>query len=158
MLAVFRDSAPIRWAFSRRLPIFLMLTLLLAALAWFSPYPPTRTFMTPQDLPPSWAHPFGTNSRGQDLLWWMAFAVRNSLILGVITAVVSRLIAIFVGLVSGYRGGFIDRALMSANDSFVVLAGVADPGLAELLAARATEPGHACLAVGAVWLAVGRAA
>ncbi|MEJ5249441.1 ABC transporter permease [Caldilinea sp.] len=120
MLAVFRDLLRYDGRF-RVASLFLMLTLLLAALAWFSPYPPTRTFMTPQDLPPSLEHPFGTNSRGQDLLWWMAFAVRNSLILGVITAVVSRLIAIFVGLVSGYRGGFIDRALMSANDSFVVL-------------------------------------
>ncbi|MCS6825827.1 MAG: ABC transporter permease [Caldilinea sp.] len=120
MLAVFRDLLRYDGRF-RVASLFLMLTLLLAVLSWFSPYPPTRTFMTPQDLPPSLKHPFGTNSRGQDLLWWMAFAVRNSLILGVITAVVSRLIAIFVGLVSGYRGGFIDRALMSANDSFVVL-------------------------------------
>ncbi|MFN3334020.1 MAG: ABC transporter permease, partial [Caldilinea sp.] len=75
----------------------------------------------PQDMAPSLQHPFGTNSRGQDLLWWMAFAVRNSLILGVITAIVSRIIAIFVGLVAGYRGGGIDRLLMSFNDSFVVL-------------------------------------
>ena len=66
-------------------------------------------------------YPFGTNSRGQDLFWWMTFAVRNSLILGIITAIVSRIIAIFVGMVSGYRGGWPDRFLMSFNDSFVVL-------------------------------------
>jgi peptide/nickel transport system permease protein len=41
--------------------------------------------------------------------------------LGVITAIVSRVIAIFVGMIAGYRGGTIDRLLMSLNDSFVVL-------------------------------------
>lgn len=101
--------------------VFLLLTLTLASLSLFSPYAPNRTFLVPQDLPPSLEHPFGTNSRGQDLLWWMAFAVRNSLVLGIVAAIVSRIIAIFVGLVAGYRGGGIDRLLMSVNDSFVVL-------------------------------------
>ncbi len=86
-----------------------------------SPYDPTQTYKVPADMPPSLEHPFGTNSRGQDMFWWMAFAVRNSLFLGLMTAAVSRVIAIFVGLTAGYRGGLIDRALMSINDSFVVM-------------------------------------
>ena len=100
---------------------FLLITLILAAMSLFSPYAPNKTFLVPQDMPPSLQHPFGTNSRGQDLLWWMAFAVRNSLLLGIVCAFVSRIIAIFVGLMAGYRGGAIDRLLMSINDSFVVL-------------------------------------
>ena len=120
MLTVIRDllkhDGRFRVAF-----VFLLLTLILAALSLVSPYPPNRTFLVPQDMPPSMAHPFGTNSRGQDLLWWMAFAVRNSLVLGIIAAVVSRIIAVFVGLTAGYRGGTTDRLLMSINDSFVVL-------------------------------------
>jgi peptide/nickel transport system permease protein len=51
----------------------------------------------------------------------MTFAVRNSLALGVITALVSRIIAIAVGLTAGYQGGIADRFLMSINDSFVVM-------------------------------------
>lgn len=120
MLTVLRDLLKYDGRF-RVAFVFLLLTLILAALSFFSPYAPNRTFLVPQDMAPSLQHPFGTNSRGQDLLWWMAFAVRNSLILGVITAIVSRIIAIFVGLVAGYRGGGIDRLLMSFNDSFVVL-------------------------------------
>ncbi|GIK72447.1 MAG: peptide ABC transporter [Chloroflexota bacterium] len=120
MLTVIRDLLKYDGRF-RVAFVFLLLTLILAALSLFSPYAPNRTFLVPQDMPPSLQHPFGTNSRGQDLLWWMAFAVRNSLILGIITAIVSRIIAIFVGLVAGYRGGGIDRLLMSFNDSFVVL-------------------------------------
>jgi peptide/nickel transport system permease protein len=70
--------------------------------------------------PPSFAHPFGTNTRGQDIFWWMCMAVRNSLYLSVVCAIVSRVIAVLIGLTAGYRGGWIDNVLMSINDSFVV--------------------------------------
>jgi len=120
MLRVIRDllrhDGRFRIAF-----VFLLAVLILALLTAVSPYDPTRTFKVPADMPPSLEHPFGTNSRGQDVFWWMAFAVRNSILLGLITAAVSRVIAIFVGLTAGYRGGMIDRVLMSINDSFVVM-------------------------------------
>jgi peptide/nickel transport system permease protein len=90
-------------------------------LSWFSPYDMTKTFQVGMDLSPSLKHPFGTNTRGQDVFWWMAFAVRNSLYLGIVTALVSRVFAIIVGLTAGYRGGLIDKLLMSINDSFVVI-------------------------------------
>jgi peptide/nickel transport system permease protein len=73
------------------------------------------------DVPPSSEYFFGTNSRGQDIFWWMTFAVRNSLLLGVITALISRVISIIVGLSAGYEGGWLDKFLMSINDSFIVL-------------------------------------
>jgi peptide/nickel transport system permease protein len=101
--------------------IFLLAVLVMALLSFVSPHNPARTFTVPIDRPPSLQHPFGTSSRGQDIFWWMAFGVRNSLLLGLITAAVSRVIAVFVGLTAGYRGGLIDRALMSINDSFVVM-------------------------------------
>jgi peptide/nickel transport system permease protein len=91
------------------------------ALSWFSPYDMGKTFQVGMDMPPSPQHPFGTNTRGQDLFFWMSFAVRNSLYLGIITALVSRVIAVIVGLTAGYRGGWVDNVLMSINDSFVVL-------------------------------------
>jgi len=95
--------------------------MLMFFLSFFSPYDPNETFVVPMDVPPSSEYFFGTNSRGQDIFWWMTFAVRNSLLLGVITAVISRVIAILVGLSAGYEGGWLDRVLMSVNDSFVVL-------------------------------------
>jgi peptide/nickel transport system permease protein len=120
MLTVIRDllrhDGRFRVAF-----LFLLLTFILAAMSFVSPYSPSKTYLVPQDMPPSLEHPFGTNSRGQDLLWWMAFAVRNSIVLGLVAAIVSRIIAIAVGLTAGYRGGTTDRLLMSVNDSFVVL-------------------------------------
>lgn len=90
-------------------------------LSYGSPYDPGKSFVVPWDLPPSKEHLFGTTSRGQDLFWWLTFAVRNSLFLGVLTAIISRVIAILIGLTAGYRGGWLDRVLMSLNDTFVVL-------------------------------------
>jgi peptide/nickel transport system permease protein len=120
MLTIIRDLLKYDGRF-RVAFLFLLVIVILAVIATFSPFDPKKTYVVPTDIPPSWEYPFGTTSRGQDLFWWMALAVRNSLMLGIICAVVSRIIAVFVGLVAGYRGGFIDRALMSINDSFVVL-------------------------------------
>jgi len=120
MLRVLRDllryDGRFRIAF-----IFLVTVVLMIFLSFISPYDPNKSFVVAMDTPPSLEHVFGTDSRGQDIFWWMTFAVRNSLLMGVITAVISRVIAILVGLAAGYQGGWIDRALMSVNDSFVVL-------------------------------------
>jgi peptide/nickel transport system permease protein len=101
--------------------IFLVAVMVMIFLSFVSPYDPGKTFEVAMDVPPSPEHLFGTNSRGQDIFWWMTFAVRNSLIMGVITAVISRVIAILVGLAAGYQGGWLDKVLMSVNDSFVIL-------------------------------------
>jgi peptide/nickel transport system permease protein len=101
--------------------IFLVTVVLMIFLSFISPYDPNKSFVVAMDTPPSLEHVFGTDSRGQDIFWWMTFAVRNSLLMGVIAAVISRVIAILVGLAAGYQGGWIDRVLMSINDSFVVL-------------------------------------
>lgn len=120
MLRVIRDllkhDGRFRIAF-----VFLLAVGIMSLLSFVSPYDPARTFNVPADMPPSLEHPFGTSSRGQDIFWWMTFAVSNSLFLGLLTAIISRVIAIMVGLTAGYRGGLIDRALMSINDSFVVM-------------------------------------
>jgi peptide/nickel transport system permease protein len=120
MLKVLRDllryDGRFRMAF-----ILLGVVVVMILLSLVSPYDPNKTFAVAMDMPPSLEHFFGTNSRGQDLFWWLTFAVRNSLFLGVVTAIISRVIAVLVGLTAGYRGGWLDRVLMSVNDTFVVL-------------------------------------
>lgn len=120
MLKIIRDLLKYDGRF-RVAFVFLLVILIMAVAAPFAPFDPKKTFVVPQDIPPSLKYPFGTTSRGQDLFWWMGYAVRNSLVLGIICAVVSRIIAIAVGMIAGYRGGWTDRFLMSINDSFVVL-------------------------------------
>ena len=51
--------------------------------------------------------------------WPMPYATRSSLVSSARSY--RGIIAIAIGLTAGYRGGWIDRALMSFNDSFVVL-------------------------------------
>jgi peptide/nickel transport system permease protein len=120
MLRVLRDLLKYDGRF-RIAFIFLVAVVFMIFLSFISPYDPNKSFVVAMDAPPSLEHVFGTDSRGQDIFWWMTFAVRNSLLMGVITAVISRVIAILVGLAAGYQGGWIDRVLMSVNDSFVVL-------------------------------------
>ncbi|MEN2983993.1 MAG: ABC transporter permease [Dictyoglomaceae bacterium] len=101
--------------------IVICILLFLSFLSFFCPYDPTRWNVFPRDLPPSLQHILGTNSKGQDVFWEATFAIRNSLIISVIAALFSRIIAIIVGLVAGYLGGRVDRFLMFLSDSFLIL-------------------------------------
>lgn len=95
--------------------------IIFSSLSFFSPYDPDSSYDVPSDQPPSIKYFFGTSSRGQDIFWKMTFAIRNSLLFGISTALLSRIISILVGLTAGYKGGIGDRILMSINDSFIVI-------------------------------------
>lgn len=99
----------------------LVIILILAILSNFSPYDPTLWNVVPKDTKPSAEHLLGTDSNGQDIFWQATFAVRNSLIISLIAALVSRVIAILVGMVAGYQGGSTDRVLMFISDSLLVI-------------------------------------
>src|SRR4029077_19929850 len=120
MLATLRDLMIYNPEF-RIEAILLGLVAGMAALSLASPYAPLDTFVVAPDLPPSLAHPFGTTSRGQDVFWHLTFAIRNTLAFGIIVAALSRVLSLAIGLLSGYRGGWVDRVLMSINDTFIVI-------------------------------------
>jgi peptide/nickel transport system permease protein len=92
-----------------------------AALSFFSPYDPTIWGEVPRDMRPSAEYWLGTDSNGQDIFWMATFAVRNSLTIALIAGLVSRLIAVTVGMVAGYLGGMSDRMLMFVSDSLLVI-------------------------------------
>src|SRR6516225_1660970 len=101
--------------------ILVGLVAVMAGLSLASPYSPMDTFLVAPDLPPTLAHPFGTTSRGQDVFWHLTFAIRNTLAFGIVVAFLSRLLSLTIGLLSGYKGGWVDRLLMSINDTFIVI-------------------------------------
>ncbi len=107
-----------RFAFS-----FLVLVIIvtMALLSFFAPNDPTLWHVVPRDLRPSADYILGTDSNGQDIFWQATFAVRNSLIISLISGLVSRGIAILVGMIAGYKGGSIDRVLMFIGDSLLVI-------------------------------------
>jgi peptide/nickel transport system permease protein len=107
-----------RFAFSFSV---LVIILILAFLSNFSPYDPTLWNVVPRDLKPSATYLLGTDSNGQDIFWQATFAVRNSLIISLIAGLVSRVIAVLVGMIAGYKGGSLDRVLMFLGDSLLVV-------------------------------------
>jgi peptide/nickel transport system permease protein len=101
--------------------VILSLVVLLALLSCFSPYQPEKRRVVKRNLPASWQHPLGGNAIGQDIFWKLTYATRNSLLLGVLAALFSRMIAMTNGLISGYIGGRADRILSTLTDSFIVI-------------------------------------
>ena len=101
--------------------VVLVIIVIMAILSFFSPYDPTLWNVVPKNTKPSADHILGTDSNGQDIFWQATFAVRNSLIISLISGLVSRFIAVLVGMVAGYKGGSIDRVLMFIGDSLLVV-------------------------------------
>jgi peptide/nickel transport system permease protein len=69
--------------------------------------------------PPSWAHPFGTDALGRDVLARTIHGGRIDLTFGIITAYVPLVIGVLVGAVAGYAGGLVDSTIMRVAD-FVI--------------------------------------
>ncbi len=61
---------------------------------------------------PSWAHPFGTDLHGQDMLYRVLSGARVSLAVGISGALIAFFIGTAYGLVAGYAGGRTDGAMM----------------------------------------------
>lgn len=101
--------------------VVMVVLVLFACLSFVSPYDPTEWGVVPRDMPPSSEYWFGTDSNGQDVFWQATFAVRNSLTIALIAGIVSRIIAVAVGMVAGYKGGMWDRVLMFFSDSLLVI-------------------------------------
>jgi peptide/nickel transport system permease protein len=90
-----------------------------AVLPLFAPENPIRYNAYSARLPISLHHPLGTNSLGQDLFWYLTLALRNSIVLGVCTALFILVVATTLGLLAGYLGGRTDRVVMLFVDTFV---------------------------------------
>jgi len=69
-------------------------------------------------LPPSLAHPFGTDEVGRDVLLRSVYGLRVSLLVGLVAAAVSVTIGGLVGVLAGAAGGLVDRLLMRVVDGF----------------------------------------
>ncbi len=70
---------------------------------------------------PSWAHPFGTNDLGQDVLARVLVGGRISLAVGVISMLVAITLGTLIGALAGFYGGWVDLLLMHFTDLFLSL-------------------------------------
>ena len=69
--------------------------------------------------PPSWSHPFGTDNLGRDIFTRTIYAARIDLTVGLITTYVPLVLGVLLGLVAGYRGGWLETVVMRAVDVVV---------------------------------------
>ena len=63
-------------------------------------------------LPPSWAHPFGTDVNGHDLYTRTLYGAQISLFVAATGTIVSLTVGVTYGMISGYAGGRIDNLMM----------------------------------------------
>ncbi len=100
--------------------ITLGLFYLVALLApWIAPHDPNAQVLIDRLKGPSFAHPFGTDSLGRDLLSRAMWGTRLSLSISFVAMLLTILLGSVVGLISGYRGGFVDNLLMRITDLFL---------------------------------------
>lgn len=71
--------------------------------------------------PPSAEHWLGTDYGGRDVFGQLIIGTRNSLSIGIIVTMLTGLIGVLVGVVSGYFGGTIDNIFMRVVDFFMIL-------------------------------------
>jgi peptide/nickel transport system permease protein len=74
--------------------------------------------------PPSWAHLFGTNGQGQDVLTQLVAGTRVSLAIGFGVGLSVVLVGALVGVTAGYFGGKVDGGLSILSNVFLVLPGL----------------------------------
>jgi len=100
--------------------IGLAIVLVLIAVAilapWIAPYDPLKMGAGRRLQPPSWAHPFGTDEFGRDMLSRIIFGSRLTLTVGTVAVSISATTGLLVGMIGGYVGGWPERLLMRSVD------------------------------------------
>lgn len=81
-----------------------------------TPYDPAGQDLGAGFLPPSWAHPFGTDDLGQDILTRILYGGRYTLAIGVIAVSIATVVGVPLGLISGYFGGATDMVIQRITD------------------------------------------
>ncbi len=81
----------------------------------------TRVDLLAVKLPPSAAHPLGTDELGRDLLLRLLYGGQISLLVGLTAALGAALIGTAIGLLAGYYGGAPDALLMRLTDGVIAL-------------------------------------
>ena len=93
---------------------------LVALLApWIAPYDPIETSWSRIRKPPSWAHPFGTDENGRDVLSRLIWGARASLMAGVISVLGAVAIGVPLGLLAGLAGGWLDAVISRVADAML---------------------------------------
>ena len=118
--------------------LVLLMLVVAAAAPVISPYPYDVGEASVRLQGPSLAHPFGTDASGRDMLSRIIYGARISVTVGFGAVAISTVLAVTVGIISGYFGGWIDLTVQRLVDIWISfpalvllisLVAVAGPGL-----------------------------
>lgn len=99
----------------------ILLFSLVAVIAPLLPMDPNKLSVSERLVRPCLAHPFGTDEMGRDYLARCIYGGRTSLLVGFMAMVLSTLIGVVVGAVSGFFGGKVDVVIMRLVDALMSL-------------------------------------
>jgi len=111
--------------------IFLTLVILMALFAdVISPHGPAEQYREFAKLPPAWMEDgqlqffLGTDYAGRDMLSRIIHGSRLSLLAGCVVVVLSMSIGVLLGLIAGYRGGWVETLIMRVMDTIMAVPGL----------------------------------
>jgi peptide/nickel transport system permease protein len=81
-----------------------------------APYDPTAMSFGEEFASPSWAHPFGTDDFGRDILSRVLYGARISLLVGIIAVSIATVIGSTLGMIAGYGPRWADEVIMRTMD------------------------------------------
>lgn len=116
----FRDPT----AVGAGLMLFLLVAMAMLApwIAPQNPYDPLQLDIMDSELPPSWSpegedrFPLGTDAQGRGVLSTIMYGTGISLLIGIGAVAVQMALGVTIGLIAGYRGGWLDSLLMRVAD------------------------------------------
>jgi len=111
------------WRLLARNPVTLVSSLILLAVAvvavtanWIAPYGVNDIDVPNALQPSSGAHWFGTDELGRDVFSRVLVAIQASMRIAVVSVAFAVVVGVTVGIVAGYRGGWLDAVLMRIVD------------------------------------------
>lgn len=123
MSAAAVTGGPTAWQRARRSPglavglVLVFGMVLVAVLApWLSPYDPDEQNVVQALAAPSAEYLFGTDYFGRDVLSRVIWGARISLSVGIVSTAAGVIVGTAIGIVAGYYGGWLDRAITAATD------------------------------------------
>ena len=88
---------------------------------WIAPYNPVQTSFGLVRKAPTWAHWFGTDEVGRDVLSRVIWGARASLSAGLVSVGIALGAGVPLGLLAGYAGGWIDAVLSRIVDAMLAI-------------------------------------
>jgi peptide/nickel transport system permease protein len=89
-----------------------------------TPEDPTTQHLAMRLAGPSWAHPFGLDELGRDVLSRLLFGARVSFAVGLSVVGISTVVGVGIGAVAGYAGGWIDDLIGRVMDVLLAFPGM----------------------------------